>query len=246
MKAVVVGLLSALCLPGASARAMESLAVSGSSGWGLGLEAPEVGIFGGLSRHDRLGVGRNFGAGAFWRASQSFSLGVHVFSTQTASGQALVNYVDVNGARRATRAPVEWQSLAVAAEAAYAWHRGESPWIPYAGVMAGWMYGGYVYRFTDNMQDLEQIPQLVQTATCSDYVCPVPDRVATGNYPLAGLKGGVILTLTSWLSASLDAVALGTILRAMSISNTRLARHVTSPAEPMIFGGLTFSLKLVL
>ena len=241
-------LLLSVAGPLTNAGAFEPGAAPGTGLWGtgIGVGAPEVGIFGAWGRHDNLGLGRNFGAAISWQASLHWSVGVHVLSWQTLGGQAPLTYLDVNGLTKTVSVPAQWQSLSVALDVSHSWRFQQSAWLPYAGVVAGWMYGGYAYRFPDTLQNLEQIPQLAQTsAQCTDYVCPAPAREATNSYPLAGLRAGVALVLTEWLTASLDAMALGTITRALAVSNTSEARNVKSPAEAVLFGGLTFGARVV-
>lgn len=146
------------------ADAFEPGAAPGTGLWGsgIGVGVPEVGVFGAWGRHDNLGVGRNFGAAISWQASLRWSLGVHVLSTQTLGGQAPLTYVDLDGSTKTAHVPAQWQSLSVALDVTYSWHFQQSPWIPYAGVMGGWMYGGYAYRFPDTLQNLEQSPQSMQ------------------------------------------------------------------------------------
>lgn len=235
--------LAALLCAATLARA--AVGSEASIGWGIGIEMPRLGLMTGVGPRADLGWGYTLGGGLSWSPDAALQVHMRTVGGQSYGGTARLRYVD--GAREVSAdVPADWLSIEVQSGVTYQWLRADRGWVPFAGVEAGWGYGGFDYHLPADISVALEPPSEAQSSQqlCTVLRCTTSSNTAVGGFGLASARLGVRLLLTSWLSGDLELVASVAQIHRALVAATVAARAAHSVKQTVVFLRPTFTLHV--
>jgi hypothetical protein len=229
-----------------AAPANRTLGRSGLWGWGLGVEAPLVGVLTGVGTKSFAGVGYNLGGALSWEATPRILLRVYGQGGETFGGTARLRYVADVAAARPGRSdqPAHWLGAELGLGGAYLFREPSRAWAPFVGVDAGLTFAGYDFYFDESVAELESIDVGDAVNQCTGEECrsAIHDALQLGF--VAGVRGGVRFELASWLASQVELAVSYVPTGDERVSNTVLNREVRSAPEGVFLVRGTFSVRL--
>ena len=217
----------------------DGAACSSAFGWGLHVEAPVAGVLVDSPAHSQAGWGSQLGLGVAVELVPRVELRLQVSKGRTDAGSLGISYASGNSRSQDTEV-AQWRATLVALGAAYAWRSPERSWEPYVGADAVGGYGGYALTYTDDLaKNLESLPTTARSSV------PTP-HLAEGALWGGGVRAGLRLRLSAWLSTQTELGGVFLPTGAVSVSNNRPIRDVrTVPHTAILLYGV-FSVRVSL
>ncbi|MBI5508365.1 MAG: hypothetical protein HY903_06400 [Deltaproteobacteria bacterium] len=218
---------------------------SGRNGWGLGLEAPLVGVLTGAAKHSRLGWGYTLGGAVAYEVTPAVLIRLTVRGGQTYNGRANVSYVETGHSAPSEAAlDAEWAMIEAALGGAYLWREVARGVAIYAGGDAGARFGGYNFHFDDRVASLAavDIGNILSRCTAASCKSTIHDAIGLGF--TGSVRGGVRLDLAPMLMAQPELALTYTRTNADRVSNTVETRDVRGVAEHALLVLVTFTVRL--
>jgi hypothetical protein len=215
----------------------------GLLGWGLAVEAPMVGVLGGVAERSRVGVVDTLGFGLNYELTPTWHLRAYISGANTLDAEAPVSFLE-GGERIKRRQAAEWESFESAVGVAYMWDNGRL-WRPYVGGDIGMVFHGYDYRFSEELKKLEGL-DVDNAQTCRGISCRSDIHDGFKVAFTAGVRGGIRLRMARWLATQAEAMFAYARVANTRLTNTLEVRDVRAVEEHMLSMRFTFSVLFLL
>jgi hypothetical protein len=225
----------------------QKLQRSGLFGWGLGLEAPMVGVMTGIAQRSDPGWGYWLGGALSWEANPRFLLRLVGAVGQTYGGKAGVRYIGNVQTSELTRSgqPAELLAAELGLGGAYLFRSVERAWTPLVGIDLGYAFYGYDFALDDTLEEeIGAVDVGDAFRQCTDAACRSDQHDGMMFGPTVTLRGGVRLELTRWLASQTEIALTYLSLREERISNTVLSRQVTTAPESILMVRMLFTVRM--